>query len=55
MSQYLASTIHGSKEFFVTSSVLVPLVVLKKKKTRQGTMTFEVRTKKIIASNDRSF
>jgi hypothetical protein len=31
MSQYLVSAIHGTREFFVTSSVVIPLAVIEKK------------------------
>jgi hypothetical protein len=32
MSQYLVSAIHGTREFFVTSRVVIPLAVIEKKR-----------------------
>jgi hypothetical protein len=32
MSQYLVSAIHGTREFVVNSSVVIPLAVIEKKR-----------------------
>jgi hypothetical protein len=55
MSQYLVSAIHGTREFFVSSSIVIPLAVIEKKRYlgREPGLLSQ-KQKKDPVSNDRS-
>jgi hypothetical protein len=54
MSQYLVSIIHGTKELFVTNSVMVPLVIIfKKRYLGKEPWLLKQEPKKTPISNDR--